>query len=234
MEREDTLEVLEKALALSPNLLLLISPNVGQAGPKAVVEALAKSGLPTVVLSDTSSKKSLQELADRGLGYIIVEGDSMIGARREFLDPVEMAMFNSDVIKVLAVTGAFRLFCVVLDGLIDQLKNAQRVELPRIVVDAETAVRYAEFSNPYARAKALASYRMAETAGRLSVEGCYVVKERERYLHIVAAGHEFMRMAALLADEAREMEKQNDTVSRKIHFQDGTIHSKTSLFDNLA
>ncbi len=28
----------------------------------------------------------------------------MIGARREFLDPTEMASFNSDVIKVLSAT----------------------------------------------------------------------------------------------------------------------------------
>ena len=32
----------------------------------------------------------------------------MIGARREFLDPVEMADFNGNLVKVLALTGAFR------------------------------------------------------------------------------------------------------------------------------
>ena len=41
-------------------------------------------------------------------GYIIMKGDAMIGARREFLDPIEMADYNGNLVKVLALTGAFR------------------------------------------------------------------------------------------------------------------------------
>ena len=233
MEVEDALDVVEKAIAYKPNIILLISPSISQPGPKAAIEALAKTGIPMIVISDTASKKFIQELKNKELGYIIVDGDSMIGARREFLDPVEMAVFNSDIIRILAVTGVFRLLHIELDKVIERLKGGQVVELPRMVVDGEMAIKYAEFSNPYAQVKALACYRMAEAVGRLSVEGCYVVKERERYLPIVTAAHELMRKAALLADEARELEKDRDTVVRKVHFDDGAIHSKTRLFESL-
>ena len=37
-----------------------------------------------------------------------MKADAMIGARREFLDPIEMADYNGNLIKVLAGTGAFR------------------------------------------------------------------------------------------------------------------------------
>lgn len=231
MEREDTLDVVKNALNYAPNLLVIISPNINQPGPKEAIETLAESLTPMIVISDKSSEKFVEKLRDKSLGYMIINGDSMIGARRDFLDPVEMAIFNSDVIKVLAVTGAFRLIQIEVDKVINRLKNELIVELPQMVVDGEMAIKYAEFSNPYAQSKALASYRMAEAVGRLSVEGCYLIKERDKYLPIIAAAHELMRKAAMLADEARELEKNNDTVVRKVHFDDGTIHSKTGLFE---
>ena len=40
------------------------------------------------------------------MGYILVNCDSMIGARRPFLDIIEMSVFNADLLKVLAITGA--------------------------------------------------------------------------------------------------------------------------------
>ena len=39
-----------------------------------------------------------------------------------------------------------------------------------------------------------------------------------------------MRQAALLADEAREIEKVNDSVKRVVHFRSGELRSKTKLF----
>jgi methylenetetrahydromethanopterin dehydrogenase len=40
-----------------------------------------------------------------------------------------------------------------------------------------------------------------------------------------------MRMAAKLADEARELEKANDTVVRVAHFKNGDLRTKIGLFD---
>ena len=38
-----------------------------------------------------------------------------------------------------------------------------------------------------------------------------------------------MRSAAKLCDEAREIEKANDSVERLVHFKDGTLKRKTEL-----
>jgi hypothetical protein len=46
-----------------------------------------------------------------------------------------------------------------------------------------------------------------------------------------AAGHEVMRAAAKLADEAREMEKAGDSVSRHPHARTGELMNKTGLLD---
>ncbi|HEY9245601.1 MAG TPA: F420-dependent methylenetetrahydromethanopterin dehydrogenase [Candidatus Methanoperedens sp.] len=40
-----------------------------------------------------------------------------------------------------------------------------------------------------------------------------------------------MRAAAKLADEAREMEKANDSVFRKPHAKDGRLLAKTKLLE---
>ena len=46
-----------------------------------------------------------------------------------------------------------------------------------------------------------------------------------------ATGHEVMRAAARLADESRELEKANDSVSRRPHARTGEIMSKTRLLE---
>jgi methylenetetrahydromethanopterin dehydrogenase len=46
---------------------------------------------------------------------------------------------------------------------------------------------------------------------------------------MVAAGHELMRAAARLADEAREIEKAGDTVLRTPHSASGAVLRKTAL-----
>lgn len=231
MKEGDALDVAERALAFSPNLIVFIAPSIDQPGPKAALKLVRETAIPTIIISDLASKKAVQEYKE--MGHIIVQGDPMIGARREFLDTTEMAIFNSDIIKVLSVTGVLRLLHTEVDRVIEQLKRNEAPQLPKLIVDAETALRYAGLSNPYAKAKALASYKMAEAVGRLSIEGCYVKKEREAYLPIVAAAHELMREAALLADEVRELEKEQDSVERKVHFDDGSTHTKLHLFDFL-
>jgi hypothetical protein len=57
------------------------------------------------------------------------------------------------------------------------------------------------------------------------------LKELEAIALTAAACHEVMRAAAKLADEAREMEKANDTVSRHPDARTGELMNKTGLLD---
>ncbi len=206
------------------DLIIYITPNPSVPGPKKVIEHL--KGKRAIVIGDAPGMKIKEKLEELGLGYIFILGDSMIGARREFLDPVEMAIFNADMLKVLAVTGALR---VVQEEIDRALQNADY--LPRIVVDSEEAIERAGFFNSYARAKAMASYEMAKKVGELNVKGCFMIKEPDRYISIVASAHELLRNAAELADYAREMEKSLDGVLRKPHAKDGSLLEKRKLLD---
>jgi methylenetetrahydromethanopterin dehydrogenase len=58
---------------------------------------------------------------------------------------------------------------------------------------------------------------------------CFVEKESEKYIPLVAAAHEIAQAAARLAEEAREIEKYNDSVSRKPHAKSGKLKNKTKL-----
>lgn len=222
-------EASQKLLELKPALLIAASPNAALPGPAKIRELAAKAGVPTIVISDGPSKKIVKQLAEGGFGYIIIDADAMIGARREFLDPVEMALFNADIIKVLAITGVFRLLYQEIDKVIETLKRGEKPTLPQIVLDKEKAIAAAGFQNPYAQAKALAAYEISRRVADLDVEGCFVVQERERYVPLVTAAHEMMRLAAKLADEAREIEKGQDTLLRIPHYKDGTLLLKRKL-----
>ncbi len=48
---------------------------------------------------------------------------------------------------------------------------------------------------------------------------------------IIAAAHELMRSAAQLADEAREIEKANDSVRRVAHFRSGELREKDGFLE---
>jgi len=87
------------------------------------------------------------------------------------------------------------------------------------------------FSNPYARAKAVGALYMAQTVAGIDAAACFRLKELEAIALTAAAGHEVMRAAARLADEAREMEKANDSVSRHPHARTGELMNKTGLLD---
>jgi len=119
-------------LALKPDLVFVVSPNAATKGPTKARGVFSEAGIPTIVVSD-GPKKLLEELGEKGMGGIIIEADSMIGARREFLDPIEMAVFNADTIKVLSVTGVFNLVYKVIDDLIEQLKAGKKPELPLLL-----------------------------------------------------------------------------------------------------
>ena len=228
---EEVREVVEKLLEFKPDLVLMASPNAALPGPAEGRELLAKAGVPTIVVTDGPGKKAVKDIEAKGMGYIIVPADSMIGARREFLDPTEMAIYNADLIKVLACTGVYHAIVRAVDKAIEDLKAGRRPELPRLVLSRDEAIRAARFTNPYARAKAMAAYEMAAKVADLTVEGCFKVREWEQYTHIVAAAHELMREAAKLADEAREIEKYGDTVFRAPHNKKGVLLEKVKLIE---
>lgn len=231
MTPEDASEITLKILDFKPDFALVVSPNASLPGPSKARSILKESKIPTIVVSDGPAKKVVKQLEEEGFGYLIVDADSMIGARREFLDPTEMALFNADLIKVLSVTGVFNLLCSEMDKVIASCRKEAPLTLPRIVVDKEKAIEAAGFGNQYAKAKAMAAYEIARRVADLTVEGCFVVKEWERYTRLVAAGHEVMRLAAKLADEVREMEKSEDVLRRTPHHDDGTVLSKTKLIE---
>ena len=227
--QEEEASAVEKLKEFDPDMVIVVSPNAALPGPKAAREAF--EGKPVIVISDAPAKKAKEEFEEKGYGYILVNADSMIGARREFLDPTEMALFNSDVIRVLAGTGAFRAIQKAIDGVIDAIKEGKQPELPKLVLTAEKAVENGGFSNPYARAKAYAAYTIAEKVADLNVKGCFMIKEPEKYIPVVAAAHEMMRIAGKLADEAREIEKGLDSLYRTPHSRKGEVLEKTKLMD---
>lgn len=214
-----------------PDLAILIGPAQNTQGPIEARGMLAKAGIPTIVISDGPTRKIVKELEEAGFGYIVVLADSMIGARREFLDPIEMALYNSDVLRVLATTGVFNVVVKEIDEVIQSLKKGEKPLLPRIIVDKERAVEAAGFKNPYAKAKAMAAHEISRQVAELNVEACFKVSEWTKYVSLTAAGHEMMRTAAKLADEAREIEKFGDTVLREPHFNDGSLGEKRALIE---
>ncbi|MCP1714232.1 methylenetetrahydromethanopterin dehydrogenase [Methanocalculus alkaliphilus] len=233
MQTEDIDRVVSNMKAWGPDFCVVVSPNGILPGPTGAREELAKAGIPVVVITDdiTSKKEKFEELKASNFGYIIMKADSMIGARREFLDPVEMADFNGNLIKVLALTGAFTKLQVALDEVIDQVKAGKKgadLVLPKIVMTADKAVD-GEFVNPYAHAKARAAYEIAQGVAAVTVKGCFMTKEWEKYIPIITSAHEMMRHASLLCEEARELEKAGDSVLRKPHKKDGVLVSKTKL-----
>ncbi len=163
-------------------------------------------------------------------GFMIFPADSMIGARREFLDPTEMSLFNADVIRVLAATGVLRLVQHQLDRVIGEIRAGREVQYPTLTVTPDQAISAGDFGNPYAAAKAYAALSIAEGVSAVTADGCFKEQDPARYVRMVAAGHEMMRSAARLADEAREIEKSADTLVRTPHAVHGAILRKTSLY----
>ncbi len=220
-----------RLLDWDPDLVVITSPNAALPGPKRAREMVKEKGKPCIVISDAPAKKAVNDLKENGYGYIIIPGDPMIGARREFLDPVEMSLFNADVLSVLTIAGVVNLLQEELDAVIDAIRKGGDVKLPQIIATAEKSVERAQFSNPYAKAKAIAAYSMAEKVAELDVKGCFMMKDPKEYVPIVAAAHELLREAAKLAYDARDMEKQTDSLVRRPHARTGEILKKAKLLD---
>ncbi len=230
MREEECRECAQKILEFNPDLVLIVSPNPALPGPTSARRVVAGAGKPVVVVGDAPGKKAVPDLEKEGMGYLLIEADAMIGARREFLDPAEMALFNANVIKVLAATGAFNVVCEEVDKVIEGVKKGSPY-LPRVVITRQKAVEGAGFQNPYALAKAMAAYEMAKKVAEVSVEGCFKMKEMKEYVPTVASSHELMEAAARLAGEARELEKSSDSLLRKPHADDGRLLSKRKLME---
>lgn len=229
MAVEDVEETLPKIFELDPQILVLISPNPAIPGPAKVREKFSSSGLPSVIISDAPAKRIKADLEKQNIGYIIITGDPLIGARREFLDPVEMAIFNSNIIKVLAITGVYRIIHQEIDKLVHSIKSGLGPVLPRLVVDVNTIRDNSDFTNPYALAKAMAAYELTEKIAEVDLQACFIEKESGKYIPLVASAHEIAQIAARLAEEAREIEKCGDTVVRRPHSKEGKLKVKYKL-----
>jgi len=233
LQPEDIERVVSNMKAWGPDFCIVVSPNGVLPGPTQAREDLAAAGIPCIVITDdvTTKKEQFEALKASNFGYIIMKADAMIGARREFLDPIEMADYNGNLVKVLAITGAFRKMQMELDKVIDQVKAGKKgadLVLPKVVMTSDKAVE-GEFSNPYALAKARAAYEIAQAVAGVNVKGCFMTKEWEKYIPIVSSAHEMMRQAMILCEEARDLEKGMDGVIRKPHKKTGEIVSKTAL-----
>ncbi|MFX1314991.1 MAG: F420-dependent methylenetetrahydromethanopterin dehydrogenase [Promethearchaeota archaeon] len=224
-------ETMKDLLKWDPELILMSSPNAGLKGPKEARELAKEAGIPTIIISDAPAKKAIEEIQEKGMGYILVNCDSMIGARRPFLDPIEMSCFNADLLKVLAITGALQVIAEELNEVIMNMLEGKTPTLPQIIIDAQTALKAANFSNPYAEAKAIAAFELAASVSKVTGKACFILKERTEYMPLLAAAHEMMRTAAQMCDEAREIEKYNDSVLRKPHHAKQYFLTKRQLHE---
>ena len=73
-------EVARIMVGLKPDLVFVTSPNASTKGPTKARELIAASGIPVVVVSD-GPRGLIEEFQGKGMGCIIIEADSMIGAR---------------------------------------------------------------------------------------------------------------------------------------------------------
>ncbi|MFW9876635.1 MAG: F420-dependent methylenetetrahydromethanopterin dehydrogenase [Candidatus Thorarchaeota archaeon] len=222
-------KTMEDLLKWGPELIIMSSPNAALPGPKSAREMAGS--IPTIIISDAPAKKAVDEIKDKNMGYILVNCDSMIGARRPFLDPIEMSIFNSDLLKVLAITGALQVITQELNKVIMDILDGRTPTLPQIIVDSNIASEAANFSNPYAKAKAIAAFELAASVSSITGKACFQLKERSEYLPLLATAHEMMRTAAQMCDEAREIEKSNDTVIRRPHHAKQHFLKKIGLYD---
>lgn len=218
-----------KLLEVNPELIIMSSPNAALPGPKGAREMAGN--IPTIIISDSPAKKAIDEMKEKNMGYILVGCDSMIGARRPFLDPIEMSIFNADLLKVLAITGALKLIADELNKVIMDMLEGKTPTLPQIIVDANNATEAAGFSNPYARAKAIAAFELAASVSKITAKACFQLKERDEYMPLLAAAHEMMSYSAKMCTDAREIEKSNDTVIRKPHHANQHFLTKIKLND---
>lgn len=229
MTVEEVEEALPKIFDFNPYFIIFISPNPAVQGPTRAREILLEKKIPSIFISDAPGRRLKEEFEKNGFGYIIVIGDPLIGARKEFLDPIEMAIFNANIIKVLAITGVYKMIYQEIDALIHSYKEGLKPELPKLIIDTDNIRDNSDFKNPYAKAKAMAAYELTKKVAEINTRACFVEKEKEKYIPLVACAHEIAQIAAKLAEEAREIEKYADTLVRRPHSKDGRLKVKEKL-----
>jgi len=229
MVTEEVEDALSRIFDFNPHFLIFISPNPAVQGPTRAREILLEKKIPSIFISDAPGKRLKEEFEKQGFGYIIILGDPLIGARKEFLDPTEMAIFNSNVIKVLAITGVYKMLYQEIDRIIHGYKAGLIPELPKLVIDTENIRDQSDFKNPYAKAKAMAAYELTKKVAEVNARACFVEKEKEKYIPFVACAHEIAQIAATLAEQAREIEKYADTLVRRPHSKEGKPKVKDKL-----
>jgi len=213
------------------DLMVMISPNAKDKGPQAVIEKY-KDKFPVIVVSDTADKEMREKWKADGVGYVIVSFDPMIGAKLDFLDPTEMCLFNGYIIETFSSCGVFAYIVRLFDEVIDQLKSGEKPELPTRNLSPIGVTESYPFGNDYSRPKAFAALRILQDAGKLNVNGCWGEKDHNRALVKVAAAHEMVRQASIIADEVRELEKASGHLVRTPHNKEGEIYHKIHFFDN--
>ncbi|OKY77963.1 MAG: Coenzyme F420-dependent N5N10-methenyltetrahydromethanopterin dehydrogenase Mtd [Candidatus Methanohalarchaeum thermophilum] len=227
LDKKSCLSALDSLLNFDLDLVLIISPNPKLKGPKAARKKTKKQDIPVIVIGDVVDKDLKNELEENKFGYILLKNDPLIGARREFLDPIEMADFNSNILKILALSGVFRKIQSELDQVINQPQENKN-KLPNIVIDEFNATKN-EFDNPYARYKAIGALKIAKSVDKTNLKGCYKYEDPDKYIPTVASTHEMLKAAKDLVEEAREIEKSNDTVKRTPHKKNGNIIEKRKI-----
>ena len=229
LEKDSIKDAYNISKKVEKDLLIIATPNASLPNPMKIILQAAEEKNRVIVLTDILKKESQDVLKEKEIGYFIVKPDAMIGARREFLDPVEMALFNADLLKVLSIGGVFNIIYQEIDNVIAQIEKKQKIILPQITITPTEASKFAGFANPYAEAKARAALIIAQRVAAINTEGCFKIKDRLEYIAQVATGHEMMRNAAKLADEAREIEKSNNRVRRQPHSYEGDVQDKRLL-----
>ncbi|TFG14325.1 F420-dependent methylenetetrahydromethanopterin dehydrogenase [Candidatus Thorarchaeota archaeon] len=240
LDEEACQEAATRLAEMTPDLVILVSPNAALPGPKGARTYLLDEEFKVLSISDMPSKNAFYSKDESGKkvpsvpetsGFIILPMDPMIGARKEFLDPTEMTIFNADLIKLLSCTGVMRFLQYELEKLVDSIKTKSDIDMPTLILTPELALEAAGFANPYAHAKAYAALKMAEAVADITTTACFMRKDPDEYVPMVAAAHELLGTAAELAAYAREMEKAGNSVLRTPHSSSGKNLRKTELFE---
>ena len=232
MEEEASVDVAKMAAGIPSDLYVVVSPNAAMPGPTKAREALRATGKPVIVVSDEPSRKTLKENPVEGVGYIVVTNDPMIGAKQSFLDPVEMALFNADAIRVLAVTGSFRIVQQEIDKVIEQIGRGEKPTLPQVVIEKENGARRGADIEPLRAGQGDGRIRGEPAASPTSAQRAHSRSRNRR-----DTSQSSPRPTSCSGrrrrppTRQREMEKGNDSAARLAHFSKGETRKKTKLGD---
>ncbi len=229
MREKDCREILSRVIEYNPDIIIYITPNASLKHVQRNIEKYL-TNKNAVIISDAPSEKIVKKLEELNLGYIIVKGDPMIGARREFLDPIEMAIFNASMLKILSIIGVLRIILEEVDKTIDALKKGSKY-LPKMIIDSNTLLSKDYIKNPYAKSLIYSIYETLIKVGEINVTACFVEKDWKKYTYMVSSTHLLLQKLEELAEEIRRMEIYNDDVLRTPHHRDGSVLMKRKLIE---